>query len=246
MVRAADSHAGRKFFQRLNGAGFSRTRWPRSYALLDLAFEPLATVQAYNRIYSERTDPWEYLSNPQERERYRMALAMLDDVRKRRRFASVLEAGCAEGAFTELLAPLSESLLALDFCPLALDRARNRCRWDGTVAFGLCDLRRQSPPGEFELVTAMDLLSSFRRPALMRAVFEKLVAAMRPQGYLLVTEHRQHPAFEDAWWARRLLRGGRWIVSALAQHPSLVQIQSLQTDTHVLALFHRLELPARP
>lgn len=243
-VRDAGRRASRRIARVLSDSGFSRARWPRSYALLDVAFEPLATFQDYDPIYSARTDPWEYLSNPQEQKRYRLALEMLDRARKGRRFETVLEIGCSEGAFSEMLVGRCSSLLAVDFSPVALDRARHRRRWKPEVSFQLYDLRREPPPGGFELVLAMDILTAFRRPRLLRAAFEKVIDSVRPGGYLLVTEHRQHPVFERAWWARRLLRGGKWIVSALADQAELAQSDGCCTETHVLALFRRHKNPA--
>jgi SAM-dependent methyltransferase len=243
-IRDVAYRARRRIVQAVNEAGFSRARWPRSYALLDVAFEPLATARDYDQIYSARSDPWDYVSNPEEHERYRLTLEMLDRARNGRRFETALEVGCSEGAFSELLAQRCDSLLAVDFCPLALDRARDRCRSERGVMFRLYDLRREPAPGRFELVVAMDLLSAFRRPGAMRKALEKLVESIGAGGYLLITDHRQHPIFEEAWWARRLLRGGKWIVAAVAENAALTKIEGSHTGTHVLALFQRREIPA--
>jgi SAM-dependent methyltransferase len=228
----------------LKEIGFSRQRWPFTFALLDLAFDPLRNSKAYDRFYRARRDPWNYEADVGERQRHRLAAEMLDRVRNGRSFSNTLEIGCSEGVFTELLAPLSEVLWAVDFSTLALQRARQRRQWDSGVGFMHFDLRHDPVPGNFELVVVMDVLTSFRRPGALRAAQDKIVKAVRPGGYLLVTDHRQELVFETAWWARRLGRGGKWIISAFSEYSALTQIDARCTPTHALALFRRRPAPA--
>jgi 2-polyprenyl-3-methyl-5-hydroxy-6-metoxy-1,4-benzoquinol methylase len=165
----------------------------------------------------------------------------IDRARGGRRFETAFEVGCCEGAFTEIVANRSESLLAVDFCAIALDRARRRCKQKPRVNFQLFALRRDAVPGRFQLVLAMDVLHAFRRPGVMRAAVEKLIECAQPSGYLLLTDHRQHPVFESAWWGKRLVPGGKWILSAVAENPALIKLEDCRTSTHVLALFRRRE-----
>ena len=231
-----------KLVQNLRGIGLSRERLPLVFALLDAAFDPLRDPQTFDRFYREQPDPWKYASDIGEGDRYRLATALLDGLLADRRcFESVVEIGCSEGAFTEVLAPRTQALLAVDFSTVALGRARQRRRWGPGAKFDRYDLRLDPPLGSFELVVVMDVLSSFRRPGALRNARDKLASCVRPGGYLLVTDHRQHPVFESAWWARRLIRGGQQVVSAFAQHPALTQLDGCRTDTHVLALFTRRE-----
>jgi cyclopropane fatty-acyl-phospholipid synthase-like methyltransferase len=243
-IRAAGRQASHNIGQKLRAGGFSRERWPRVYALLDIAFEPLGTSEAYDRIYVKGPDPWNYQSDPAQRERYWLAVELLDRVRNGRRFQRALEIGCAEGAFTERLALRCQSLVAADFSQVALIRALNRRQWEAGVTFETFDLRREPLPGRFELVVAMDMLAAFRRPGVLRAARDRMVEGLCPEGYLMVTENWQHPLFESAWWARRLLRGGKWIVSDFAQHRALDLVAEIHTATHILALFRKR--PAAP
>jgi SAM-dependent methyltransferase len=233
-----------RLVQVLRGIGFSRERWPFTFALLDAVFDPLGSARSYDRIYRARPDPWNYAGDSGERRRYRLAVGMLDRVLDGGRFTNALEIGCSEGAFTELLAPRSDRLLAVDFSLLALERARQRRQWNCGITFAHYDLRRDRVPGNFDLIAVMDVLTSFRRPGALRAAQEKIVEAVRPGGYLLVTDHRQEPVFETAWWARRLGRGGKWIISAFSDHCALTQIEACCTPTHALALFRRRQAPA--
>jgi len=71
--------------------------------------------------------PWDYAS-PREQARFHHAAELLDVVRGNTCFRKALEVGCAEGAFTEFLAPRCESLLAVDVSAAALERALTRRR----------------------------------------------------------------------------------------------------------------------
>jgi SAM-dependent methyltransferase len=65
-------------------------------------------------------DFWQLESSPFERARHEGQLALIRD----RRYARALEIGCGAGAFTRQLAPLCDSLVALDVSPVAVERAR--------------------------------------------------------------------------------------------------------------------------
>jgi cyclopropane fatty-acyl-phospholipid synthase-like methyltransferase len=238
-IRAAGREASHNIGQKLRAGGFSRERWPRIYALLDIAFEPLATPEAYDRIYVKGPDPWAYQSDPAQRERHRLAAKLLDSAQNGGRFRRALEIGCGEGAFTEKLSARCDSLVAADFSRVALTRALGRREWEPSVTFSSYDLRREPLPGRFDLVVAMDMLAAFRRPGGLRAACDKMVEGLCADGYLMITENWQDPLFESAWWARRLLRGGKWIVSALADHDELIQVAETRTPTHILALFRK-------
>ncbi len=72
------------------------------------------------------------------------AAQLLDSVSQGRRFRSAIEIGCAEGTFTELLAERCEELIAVDFVPLVVERARRRRDWGGRVKFRQFDLMRDA------------------------------------------------------------------------------------------------------
>jgi SAM-dependent methyltransferase len=66
-----------------------------------------------------RGDPWDLETSELDQARYGRQLAFLGE----RRYARVLEIGCGAGAFTRLLAPLAERLVAIDVAPAAIARA---------------------------------------------------------------------------------------------------------------------------
>ena len=223
---------------------FRRVRFIRSsyhlmFALVDVLRDSSTHALGITHAEFERQpDPWNY-AGPQERSRHRQALAMLDQARNGLRFEKTLEIGCAEGHFTELLADRCVSLLAVDFSPLALDRARARCAQKESVRFDHHDLRSDAIPDSFDLVVAMDVLSYFCRPSRLRAACRKIIAAVPPAGYLLVGDVRQRDLFETAWWGKRLLRGGRQITNFLAAQPDLQVVATASDDTHVLILLQK-------
>ncbi len=223
----------------LRRLGFSHARWPRTFAILDLILDPRGTAAPYEREFAGRADPWNYVGDPRERLRHRLAAELLDRARDGHKFARALEIGCAEGIFTRLLAERCESVLAVDFSQLALERASTRMKGVGSVAFAQWNLRADSFPGCFDLIVVMDVLSGILRPRDSRAARSRIIAAMRRGDYLLVGDHRQAPEFEDSWWGRALVRGGKWIVTGFTEHRALECLERATTDTHVLALLRK-------
>ena len=67
-----------------------------------------------------RGDPWELETSDFERKRYSRLITMLDHST----YARILEIGCGAGAFTRLLAPRAQRLIALDVSSQAIAAAR--------------------------------------------------------------------------------------------------------------------------
>lgn len=191
------------------------------------------------QTFAARVDPWNY-HRPEEQERHRRAAKILDQVRSAEPFHRAWEVGCAEGTFTELLAPRCENLLAVDISPIALARAQGRKDWSCRVAFRRWNLRTDQLPGCFDLIVAMDVLSYLNRPSLLRAAREKLVAALEPGGYLLVGDTCQGEPYESAWWARWLIRDGKWITAFMGKHPALETVATSRGDFYALSLLKKV------
>jgi SAM-dependent methyltransferase len=132
-------------------------------------------------------DPWRLESSAFERERYEMLLSMLAG----RRYPRVLEIGCGAGAFTGLLAPLADRLLALDIAPAAIARARERHGGREGVEFRVANVVEYEPGAEgpwdlvvmAETVYYLGWLYSFFAVAWLAA---ELYRATRPGGRLLL------------------------------------------------------------
>jgi SAM-dependent methyltransferase len=82
---------------------------------------PAATrAQAFFDDLWARGDYWQLETSPFERAKYAREIEMLGD----RRYGRVLEVGCGAGAFTRMLAAVSDQILAVDVSPVAIERAR--------------------------------------------------------------------------------------------------------------------------
>lgn len=209
------------FFQSL----WERAQWGRKPVL-----------DKWLKQWYKNEDPWNYTSCPEEGDRFRSALKLLDAARGENLFERAIEVGCAEGVFTSMLAQRCKSLLAVDISQTALDRARRRCAED-KVKFEQWDLSTSPAPSNLDLVVVMDVLELFYRPSDIRKARQKLVTTLRPGGYLLLGNSRQNDVFETAWWSKWLLRGGKRIAEYFGAHPGLELIASEMDGIYMNALF---------
>lgn len=83
---------------------------------------PDTDVGYFESMYGKDPDPWGFDRRWYERRKYALTVAALP----RERFRRGLEAGCANGALTELLAPRCDELHAFDLIEAAVDRATER------------------------------------------------------------------------------------------------------------------------
>ena len=93
------------------------------------------TQSRYAEIFTDRADPFGYEVKPFEFEKFEAVVELLDIARNGACFERAWEIGCAEGVFTARLAPICEQLFAVDYVPLALERAPARCRQFSNVSF---------------------------------------------------------------------------------------------------------------
>jgi predicted TPR repeat methyltransferase len=210
--------------------------------MVEALTEPYELVESFDRNYATKPDHWDYTTNPIELERFAIAVEMLDDVRNGKRFTRAMEIACAEGVFTERLAPMCDSLLAVDFSEIALARAQERCeRWPH-VTFERWNLRSDPMPGSFDLLLVMDVLTLVRRPHRLRRIVAKLVNGMRSGDLMLACDFREEPSLrvlENSWVGRRLLFGGKWVIESLVARSDLIVLKRASTDSHLLALLQK-------
>jgi 2-polyprenyl-3-methyl-5-hydroxy-6-metoxy-1,4-benzoquinol methylase len=179
-----------------------------------------------NQEFEPREDPWNYATVSYQGDRIRREVEMLDAVRGTARFGKVLEVGCAEGLFTETLAPRCESLLAADISSVALMRARRRLQKFEHVKFALWDLRIDAVPDHYDLIVIIHALEYIRNPFYIRGARTKLVNSLNPGGYLLVGTMKVADIYEDAWWGKFFLRSGKRINNFLAEHPAVKVVRT--------------------
>jgi protein-L-isoaspartate O-methyltransferase len=125
----------------------------------ELRWRPV-TQSRYTEIFTARIDPWNYEITPFEFEKFQAAIELLDGVGNDARFERAWEIGCAEGVLTARLAQICERLSAVDFIPLALERAHLRCQQFSNISFTKWDLKSDPAPGPFDLIVITDVLGS--------------------------------------------------------------------------------------
>ena len=157
-----------------------------------------------------------------------------------------LELACAEGHFTELLAPRAGKLVAADIAQQALDRARQRCAAYPHVRYVQLDLRTDPVPGLFDLIVCSEILYYVGNRFGLAAVARKLADALKPGGHLLmahanaVVDDASSTGFE---WAVGF--GAKVIGETFARVPSLEFLRELRTPVYRVQLFRRRARPVR-
>jgi len=235
MAAAAGAYPALRAIARLSR--LRPSKYPHLAALVYWLRDPYKHVRTFDCEYETGPDPWRYTTDANKRERHLMALRLVEGFCPQDGFRRVFEIGCAEGVFTEMLAPLCQSLTAVDFSEIALQRARRRRNWGDNVTFRRWDLRTDPIPARFELIVAMDVLGYIRRPGKARKVHDRLVAALRSGDLILACDFRE--SFDDSWLARRL-HFGRWAIEQLKTHPDLETIKQVSTSTHEFAVLRKL------
>jgi 2-polyprenyl-3-methyl-5-hydroxy-6-metoxy-1,4-benzoquinol methylase len=229
MPRVLESALYRSIRHALARAGFLRSSYYLVRAIREAMQDNPEQGQAeLNQEFESHEDPWDYATIPLQKERIRREVEMLDAVRGAARFKNALEVGCAEGMFTEKLAPLCESLLAADISSVALARARQRLQGCAHVRFVHWDLRVEPLPGDYDLIVIVHTLEYVRNPLYVRRARAKLANSLRPGGYLLVGTMKVAEIYENAWWSRFFLRSGRKINNFFAAHPALKVVRTAE------------------
>jgi cyclopropane fatty-acyl-phospholipid synthase-like methyltransferase len=145
-----------------------------------------APVEHFERLARESADPWGYATSDYEQLKYRHTLEYLPEHGGR-----TLELGCSVGVFTAMLAPRVSSLLAIDFSPTALDRARERLRGAENVELRCARLPEEMPSGPFDQIVCAEILY-YWSPELVGDGLRRMKAALAPGGTLLAV-HWRHP-----------------------------------------------------
>jgi peptidoglycan/xylan/chitin deacetylase (PgdA/CDA1 family)/GT2 family glycosyltransferase len=191
---------------------------------------------AYWEALFQKPDPWNYGST-YEQEKYAQQLALLP----KQPIGLALELACAEGRFTELLAPRVDRLVAADISATALQRAAQRCRSHNNIEFLRLDLARDPLPEGADLIVCSEVLYYLDGEAELARVARRLASSLRPGGRL-VTAHAfvlkddlSRTGFD---WDNPY--GARVIHDALCAVPQLAQEQSLCTELYRIDCFVRM------
>jgi SAM-dependent methyltransferase len=196
----------------------------------------------HTKLYARRPDPWGYGATPDTSDRFRAGTELLDRVRQNARFKRGWEIGCAEGRMTACLAPICEQLCAVDYIPLALERARLHCQEFANISFQEWDLKSDPAPGSFDLIVITDVLGSLGGRSDIRRARDKVVGALAASGYLLYGDYlgwRLQRRLHNSWLGRLLLLRPPTVLRLVAGHPELVEVARRETSMHLLVLFRR-------
>jgi peptidoglycan/xylan/chitin deacetylase (PgdA/CDA1 family) len=128
-------------------------------------------------------DPWNY-GSAYEQEKYAYQLELLPEGP----IETALELACAEGRFTERLAPRVQRLIATDISATALARAADRCRSQPQIDFRTLDLLADDLPQGLDLIVCSEVLYFLEDETQLRRVAARMVAALKPGG-CLITAH---------------------------------------------------------
>lgn len=146
--------------------------------------EDRAPVDHFERLSRGSADPWNYACSEYEQEKYRRTLSYLPE-----RVGAALELGCSVGVFTAMLAPRCERLLALDFSPTALARARRRLAGAENVELRQALLPEELPSGPFAAIVCSEILYYWSEE-LVVAGLRGMEAALAPGGTLVAVHWR--------------------------------------------------------
>lgn len=188
----------------------------------------------YWDAFFTREDPWSYHSD-YEQEKYARTLAVLPDGP----IGSALEIGCAEGVFTEMLAPRVKRLIAADVSARALERAQRRCASD-RVEFRRFDLEAEAPPTGMDLIVCSELLYYLPSRDSLEEVMAALVGALR-EGGRIVHAHAFVLADDSAVtgfdWGHPF--GAATVHDVLAARPELALERSIVSELYRVDCFRK-------
>jgi SAM-dependent methyltransferase len=144
---------------------------------------PRVPVSFFDDLYEGSEDPWSFATSEYEREKYAHTLASLGAPR----FERALEVGCSVGVFTELLAGVTEELVAIDVSKRALVRARRRLQGRRGVRFVPVSFPEDLPEGPWDLIVCSEILYYLDREAFAHA--EDRLRACLEAGSTVVAVH---------------------------------------------------------
>ena len=146
--------------------------------------EPADASGALWDAFYRDPDPWGY-DTPYEQLKYDRTLAILPDGEA---IGRALELACAEGRFTERLAPRVASLTAADISTVALARAAERCARFPNVAYRPINFFEDEIGLGWDLITASEVLYYMTGVEQLRR-FASRVAGGLARGGLFVHAH---------------------------------------------------------
>jgi SAM-dependent methyltransferase len=137
--------------------------------------------------YSQKNDPWEFATSAYELGRYQTTLSALS----RTRYGTVYEPGCSIGVLTCALARMAARVIAIDFAPSAVLRARARCSGSPNVEVHCASVATYVPEPPLDLIVFSELGYYFDAPELTR-IGRVLSGNLSPRGEFLAVHWLGH------------------------------------------------------
>ncbi len=107
----------------------------------------------FDQMYADGPDPWDFTGRWYEERKRAITMASLP----RSRFRRTFEPGCSIGLLSEQLAARSQSLLASDVSPSAVESARHRLHDQPGARVEQLRVPDQWPGGDFDLVVVSEI-----------------------------------------------------------------------------------------
>jgi len=163
----------------------------------------------FEQKYRGGADPWNFASDPYERNRYRAILNAINH----RRYRRVFEPGCSVGELTARLATICDHVEASDIAPSAVAQARERCYDLPNVRVTCAPVEALKLRGNYDLIAFCEIGYYFDELALHKLA-RRLVGHLSDCGVLVAAhwlgESEDHILSGDA--VHRILRATSGIV----------------------------------
>lgn len=184
---------------------------------------------AFERLYRDNGDPWDYETSAYEADKYRRCLHLLP----RERYRNALEIGCSIGVMSAGIALRCDHLLGIDFAPTAIDRARRRGITNATFEVGA--VPEDWPSGTWDLIVLSEVLY-YLEPVALESTIACVARDLADDGDCLVVGYtgptetrltarqvsgRLVDALTTARPKHRLYQcqGSSWIATAFSSRP---------------------------
>ena len=148
----------------------------------------------FERLYLEKSDPWELRSSAYERGKYARTLNTI--LENRRGSERVLEVGCSVGSFTRILAEHFAQVVALDFSDEAIARAAEYCPDKRNIRFIRANLQSLKLNAAFDVIVCAEILYYIAKKHAP-AVCTQLQHLLAPNGIIAMVGEAD--AVPDFW-----------------------------------------------
>jgi cyclopropane fatty-acyl-phospholipid synthase-like methyltransferase len=113
----------------------------------------VSSAAFFEAKYQKKADPWDFLSNAYELQRYDAIISAI----AHRRYARAFEPGCSIGVLTERLAAYCDEVHAIDFSLSASAQAQVRCAHLPQVEVHCASLPEGAPEKDFDLLVLSEI-----------------------------------------------------------------------------------------